>query len=153
MNLPPRLRSCLSLHFSPGWRRLAQPFTLPELDRAHRMLRARPTDGERPSPIIIHFQQRKLVLMITRKEGQLIYQGHRFLSFLIWAMLLLIRGALSIRSSQGSFREAWRFPFGIPLSFASLASRGSSDSTLQRMLRSFSTCSTSLWEPVSYSVQ
>lgn len=81
MNLPPRLRSCLSLHFSPGWRRLAQPFTLPELDRAHRTLRARPTDGERPSPIIIHFQQRKLVLMITRKEGQLIYQGHRIFVF------------------------------------------------------------------------
>lgn len=58
--------------------------TPPELDRAHRTLRAKPTDGERPRPIIIRFlrfQQREQVLTITRRKGQLIYQGHRIFIF------------------------------------------------------------------------
>lgn len=58
--------------------------TAPELDRAHRTLRAKPTDGERPRPIIIRFlcfQQREQVLTIARRKGQLIYQGHRIFIF------------------------------------------------------------------------
>lgn len=55
-----------------------------QTDRAHRTLRAKLSEGERPRPIIIHFfrfQQRERVLSIARKKGQLTYQGHRIFIF------------------------------------------------------------------------
>ncbi len=57
---------------------------LPELDRAHRTLRAKPAEGERPRPIIVWFlcfQQKQQVIAIAWKKGQLMYQGQRIFIF------------------------------------------------------------------------
>lgn len=56
----------------------------PELDRAHRALRAKPAEGERPRTIIVRFlrfQQKEQVVAIARKKGQLVYQGQRIFIF------------------------------------------------------------------------
>ena len=58
--------------------------TPPELDRAHRTLRSKPMEGERPRPVIVRFlrfQQRERVLAIARKKGQLLYQNRKIFLF------------------------------------------------------------------------
>lgn len=56
----------------------------PELDRAHRALRERPADHERPRAMYVRFlryQEKEQVLAIARKKGQLLYNGHKIFIF------------------------------------------------------------------------
>ncbi|CAL9691562.1 unnamed protein product [Knipowitschia caucasica] len=56
----------------------------PELDRAHRALRAKPADNEKPRPMLVRFlrfQEKERVLAIARKKGQLLYSGDKIFIF------------------------------------------------------------------------
>lgn len=51
----------------------------PELDRAHRSLRRKPRQGERPRPVIVRFHrfiEKDLVLQWAREHREASYQGH-----------------------------------------------------------------------------
>ena len=53
---------------------------LPELERAHRALRVRPTDGERPRQMYVRFlryPEKEQVLAIAKRKGQLLYNGRK----------------------------------------------------------------------------
>ncbi|KAK7907598.1 hypothetical protein WMY93_016210 [Mugilogobius chulae] len=56
----------------------------PELERAHRALRPKPAEQEKPRPVIVcflRFQDKERVLAISRKKGQLSYDGHKVYIF------------------------------------------------------------------------
>lgn len=57
---------------------------LPELERAHRALRARPSGDERPRPMYVRFLRypvKEQVLAIAKKKGQLFYNGRKIFIF------------------------------------------------------------------------